>query len=128
MATLGRTLQCTNRAQDLMLHHGPEQRSSTRLHVCISATAAFPGRARVELPALVRDISSDGVMFYSNFPDKITPPTEGAEVTLRFIMPVEERQVRIKWVGRIVRLVRYPAGAATGIALRLHSQELAQVS
>jgi hypothetical protein len=126
MATVGRML-FTNRAHDFMLHQQPEQRASMRVHVCLSATAAFPGKKRTELPALVRDVSSEGVMFYSNFPHSVAPPAEGSDVTLRFFMPIDDRHVRVRWVGKVVRLVRYPAGAATGIALRLHTQEMAEL-
>lgn len=111
-----------------MLHHQPDQRASVRMHFCLSATAVFPGKKRVELPALVRDLSNEGVLFYTNFPADLNPPIEGSQVSLRFIMPVDDRQVRVRWVGEVVRLVRYPAGAATGIALRLHTQQITELN
>jgi hypothetical protein len=126
--SLGRSLQFFNRAQDFMLHQQPEQRESVRMHFCLSATAVFPAAPRLELQALVRDISSHGVMFYANFPGDNAPPPVGTEVSLSFFLPVDNRQVRVRWAGRVVRLVRYPAGAATGVALRLHSQELAEMN
>jgi hypothetical protein len=128
MAAYGRMHQRFNRAQDFMLHQQPEQRESVRMHFCLSATAGFPGSPQLELQALIRDISSNGVMFYANIPAGAVPPQVGNDVSLSFAMPIENRNVRVRWAGRVVRLVRYPAGAATGIALRLHSQELVELN
>jgi hypothetical protein len=111
-----------------MLRTRPDQRSSMRAAVCLSATAVFLGSPKMELVALLRDVSNDGAMFYTNFPDSTTPPEVGTEVALRFQMPIADRNVRILWSGKVVRLMRYSTGAATGIAMRLELQEFTELS
>ncbi len=78
--------------------------------------------------ALLRDVSNDGVMFYTNFPDSTATPEVGADVALRFQMPISDRNVKVLWTGKVVRLIRYSTGAATGIAMRLERQELTEMS
>jgi pyridoxine/pyridoxamine 5'-phosphate oxidase len=128
MATPPNYLLNNARAHEVMLRTRPDQRTSPRAAVCVSATAAFLGSPALELVALLRDVSSNGAMFYTNFPESAVPPEVGAEVTLRFQMPVSERRLKVVWTGKVVRLIRYAAGAATGVAMKLDRQEFAEIS
>jgi hypothetical protein len=82
----------------------------------------------MELVALLRDVSNHGVMFYTNFPGSTAMPEVGTEVALRFQMPIADRNVRVLWSGKVVRLMRYSTGAATGIAMRVEQQEFTDTS
>jgi pyridoxine/pyridoxamine 5'-phosphate oxidase len=116
-----------NRGENFMLRQQPEQRDSARTPVCLSATASLPGTPHRELVALIRDVSESGVMFYVNFPANAAPEI-GTEIGLKFGLPIQERPMKVRWSGRVVRLVRYPTGAATGVALRLDPQQSTEVN
>ena len=73
--------------------------------------------------ALVRDISATGVFFYCNLDAPV-----GAELSVAFTMPGAEGYVEVLCQGRVIRREQYPAGAATGIAARLHRQEILPLS
>jgi hypothetical protein len=125
---MSRSYPSHDRAHDWMLHQKPEQRESVRVHCCLSATATIKGHSRLELVALVRDISNKGLMFYANFPNSAKRPRIGSEVSLRFALPIDQRNVPTQCTGKVVRLVKYPAGAATGIALRLNRKDRVKVN
>ena len=82
----------------------------------------------MELVALLRDVSSTGAMFYTNLPEKAATPHEGMEVSLIFRMPVADRHVKVLWTGKVVRLIRYAAGAATGVAIKMDREEFTELS
>src|SRR5262249_17683356 len=111
-----------SRAEEVMLRTRSEQRSSTRASVCLSATAILSGAIPTELVALLREVSNSGAMFYTNLTESAMFPEVGTDVAVRFQLPISDRTVRVLWTGTIVRLIRYSAGAATGIAMKLNSQ------
>ena len=127
MATVHNYLLSTNRAEEVMLRTRPDQRSSPRAAVCVSATAVFVASSPIELVALLRDVSSNGAMFYTNLPESVVPPAIGADVILRFQMPLSDRRMKVLWTGKVVRLIRYSAGAATGVAMKLDRQEFSEL-
>jgi pyridoxine/pyridoxamine 5'-phosphate oxidase len=101
-----------------------EQRGSSRTPVCLSGVinCARPGYS--EILALVRDVSESGVFFYANFNPERGAPEIGSEVELSFSLPVEDKRSEVFCRGNVVRLVTYPAGAATGVALQLTQQQI----
>jgi hypothetical protein len=127
MAAPSNLLGGTTRAEEVMLRTRPDQRTSPRAAVCLSATATFVGTQCVDLIALLRDVSNHGAMFYTNLPDSIASPSIGSEIYLRFQMPLDDHSVRVVWSGRIVRLIRYAAGAAVGIAMKLEHQQITRL-
>jgi len=110
-----------NRAEIIMGRGMVEQRSSVRTPVCLSGTISWRGQG--EKVALVRDVSDSGAFLYSNFSDNAPPPDLGQELTLSFSMVKNDRRVEMLCRGRVVRLVDFPTGAATGIALQLNRCE-----
>lgn len=104
---------------DIMLgRRMPEHRAGRRVPVCMSGMVSWRG-AREQVLALVRDVSDSGVFFYANFSAGEALPDLGQELTLRFTVQREERQVEAVCRGRVVRMVRFPTGAATGFGLKL---------
>ena len=110
-----------NRANLMMQHGMVEQRSTVRTPVCISGTVSWRGNN--ELIALVRDVSDSGVFFYSNFAEKHYPDL-GQDLTLNFAMDRGDKKVEMRCRGRVVRMVRFPTGAATGVAVKLDRAEV----
>src|SRR4051812_21073134 len=107
----------TNRAHMVMGQGMVEQRAAVRTPVCLSGTISWQGVQ--EKVALVRDISDRGAFLYSNFTESAAVPDLGQELTLSFSMPKDDRKVEMRCRGRVIRLVSFPTGAATGIALQL---------
>jgi len=60
----------------------------------------------------MRDLSTSGAFFYAEL-DAI----EGAAVTLQFVLAAFGKNIRMVCDGNIVRVERFPRGAATGIAV-----------
>lgn len=83
------------------------QRSSPRAFVlCPISIELESGSAH----GIVRDISADGIFFYSNF-----KPTLNMHV--HFVLRVKGKNIRGR--GKIVRIQQGTPGSATGIAVKL---------
>jgi PilZ domain len=116
----------SDRAARIMqnLHH--EQRGTQRKSVCLSARVTCAEPQHEDKIGLIRDVSDSGIFFYANF-----MPEVGAEITLSFSIPPSDENSpeeaatgEVTCRGRVVRLVKFSPGAATGIALRLEERDM----
>jgi hypothetical protein len=115
-----------DRASRIMqnLHH--EQRDTERRPLCVAAKVNSPQTDAKEKVGLVRDVSRSGIFFYSNFAPEI-----GSRLTVSFTVPPSDASSdtvlspgEITCSGKVVRVVKGNAGAATGIGLRLEDHEM----
>lgn len=111
------------RADQIMRRTLREQRESPRQRVCISGVISCSQPQCRDVIALVRDVSSDGAFFYANFPVHQGAPEIGAAVELCYTSADHEKHLEMICRGQVVRIVKYPAGAATGVAMRLVEQQ-----
>ena len=116
----------SERAVRIMQNLHEEQRSTHRKEVCLSARVSCAEPQQEDKIGLIRDISVSGIFFYSNF-----APELGSTVTLSFIVPPSDQTSpdeaatgEVTCRGRVVRVVKFSEGAATGIALRLEEREM----
>ena len=107
------------RAEAIMRRALAEQRVSARVPVCVSASVSCGGQGDRENLALVRDVSNTGIFFYSNF-----SPSVGSTVALNYTRRHEGKRVEVQCEGVVVRLVKFPSGAATGVGVRLNRHEM----
>jgi hypothetical protein len=104
----------SHRAEGIMRHTQPEERSGVRVPVHLSGGVKNAGTERPEHVVLVRDISFQGVFFYSNF----KPPVD-SDLELSLSLPMAGKNVKIQCHGKVVRVE--PSGpSAYGIAVKLH--------
>jgi PilZ domain-containing protein len=109
----------SKRAADIMARRQDEQRASARTPINQPGTVTFQstnkGREHV---AHVRDVSAEGVYFYSDF-----APDTGATVVLRFLMPVLDRKMRLECHAQVLRVEANAQGAAIGVAARMRLRQ-----
>jgi pyridoxine/pyridoxamine 5'-phosphate oxidase len=111
------------RAEQIMRKSLGEQRTEPRTPVCLSGVVNCSRPGYREVLALVRDVSSSGLFFYANFSPERGTPEIGSEVELTFSYPTEDKRAEVLCRGTVVRIVTYPTGAATGVALQLIEQK-----
>jgi hypothetical protein len=96
------------------------QRGALRAFVRLPAWLTL-GRAHgTEHVAFVRDISTRGIFFYSDF-----DATAGKQVTFVLEYLNGPSRVRLHLKGRVVRVEQANPSSATGIAVAFHSPSLA---
>ncbi len=115
----------SERAARIMQNPRYEQRAAVRKAVCLSATVSCAAPQCQDKIGLIRDVSASGIFFYSNL-----SPEMGSTVTLSFTIPPSDHSAQddptgeITCTGKVIRVVQFSEGAATGIAIRLEEREL----
>lgn len=103
----------SQRAIDIMRSVLPEARQVSRVHLTIPASVSCPSLHCEDRLAILRDLSTEGAFFYAELDAR-----EGAPVTLHFVLSAFGKNIRMECAGSIVRVERFPRGAATGIAVQ----------
>ena len=118
--------QMNDRAARIMQNQHHEQRDTERRSLCVAAKVNAPQPDSSEKVGLIRDVSRSGIFFYSNFAPEI-----GSRLTVSFTVPPSDTSSDIPLTpgeitcrGKVVRVVKGNAGAATGIGLRLEDQDM----
>ena len=116
----------SERAARIMQNLHDEQRMTERKSVCLSAQVSCVTPECQDKIGLIRDMSASGIFFYSNFLPEI-----GSSVTLSFTIPPSDNNAHdedtageVTCTGKVVRVVKFSAGAATGVAIRLEEREM----
>jgi hypothetical protein len=102
----------SQRAIDIMRSALQEERKVSRVHVTVPASVSCPAARCANRLAIMRDLSTSGAFFYAEL-DAI----EGSSLTLQFVLTAFGKDIRLVCEGTIVRVERFPRGAATGIAV-----------
>ena len=109
----------SKRAADIMARRQDEQRASARTSInqpgTVTSHHSNNGREHV---AHVRDVSAEGVYFYSDF-----VPDPGSTVVLRFHMPILDRKMKLECHAQVLRVEENQKGAAIGIAARMRLRQ-----
>lgn len=108
-------LQESQRAMDIMRSRAVEQRRCSRIHVTLPATVMLLQYGAIEHTALVRDMNTLGVFFFSNL-----VPELGESMKIQFAFPDGAKHMNIVCEGIVVRVEKSTAQAATGIALQFN--------
>jgi hypothetical protein len=93
------------------------QRTWPRVKLLVSGKVNCAANAISDHVAFLRDASSDGIFFYSDFVPQI-----GGEIEITFDIPLLEKSVKVSCRGKVVRVERVASGAAPGIAVRVESR------
>src|SRR5579864_5659660 len=107
MRVEGVVAERSQRAIDIMRSVLPEERKVSRVHLTIPASVSCPSLNCQDRLAIMRDLSTEGAFFYAEL-DGI----EGAAITLHFILAAFGKNIRMACEGQIVRVERFPRGAA----------------
>ena len=99
-----------------------QRRSCMRIRLAVPAEVTCPGSYSEQRTALVRDISTSGAFFYSNF----TPELD-SNITIDFVFPVVERRMKVTCHGVVVRVEPSSTGGATGIAMQFRHHDVAVI-
>ena len=102
----------SQRAIDIMRSVLDEERKVSRVHVTVPASVSCPTLQCENRLAIMRDLSTSGAFFYAEL-----DAMEGSPVTLQFVLTAFGKNIRLVCDGTIVRVERFPRGAATGIAV-----------
>ena len=102
----------SQRAIDIMRSAMEEERRVARVHLTVPASVSCPLSHCQDRLAIMRDLSTAGAFFYAEL-DAI----EGSPITLQFVLSAFGKDIRMVCEGTIVRVERFPRGAATGIAV-----------
>jgi hypothetical protein len=89
-----------------------EERKVSRVHLTLPASVSCPSINCENQLAILRDLSTSGAFFYAEL-----DAWEGFSIRLQFVLAAFGRNIRMVCEGNIVRVERFPAGAATGIAV-----------
>lgn len=103
----------SQRAIDIMRSVLPEARKVSRVHLTVPATVSCPSLNCHNRLAILRDLSTTGAFFYAELDAK-----EGASVTVQFVLSAFGKDIRLLCEATIVRVDRFPRGAATGVAVQ----------
>lgn len=106
--------QSSIRAEGIMRQTHPEERGGVRVPLHLSGGVQPSPPDLAEHLALVRDISFQGVFFFSNF-----KPGIDSHLQLALSIPMAGKTVKILCHGKVVR-VEESGPSAYGIAVRLH--------
>lgn len=105
----------SQRALGIMTKSQTEQRSSLRRSLHRSAKVTCDKMACFDQIALIRDVSAEGLFLYTKL-----KPELGSELTVVFNMPVENKNFRVTFKGRVVRVEKCE-GTLYGLAARLNA-------
>ena len=113
-------LQQRQMALPIMRSTLDQRRSCMRIRLAVPAEVICPELDSQHHTALVRDISTTGAFFYSNF-----TPGLHSNITMDFMFPVTERLMKISCSGVVVRVENAANGGATGIAMHFQHYDVA---
>ena len=113
-------LQQRQMAPSIMRSTLDQRRSCLRIRLAIPAEVTLPDFGSQHHTALVRDISTTGAFFYSNF-----TPSLQSNITVDFVFPLAERLMKISCSGVVVRVERGATGCAAGIAMHFRNYDVA---
>ena len=102
----------SQRAIDIMRSVLEEERKVSRVHLTVPASVSCPSLNCQDRLAIMRDLSTSGAFFYAEL-----DALEGLAVTLQFVLAAFGKNIRMVCKGSIVRVERFPRGAATGFAV-----------
>ncbi len=102
----------SQRAIDIMRSVLPEARKVSRVHLTLPASINCPSLNCRDRLAILRDLSTTGAFFYAELDAK-----EGESITLQFVLSAFGKDIRMVCEATVVRVDRFPRGAATGIAV-----------
>ena len=103
----------SQRAIDIMRSVVPEARKVSRVRLTIPASVSSRSLRCHDRLAILRDLSTEGAFFYAEL-----DAVEGAPITLEFMLVAFGKSIRMQCAGNVVRVERFPRGAATGIAVQ----------
>lgn len=103
----------SQRAIDIMRSVLEEERGVSRVHVTVPASVSCPTLNCQNRLAIMRDVSTSGAFFYAEL-----DAFEGEPISLQFVLSAFGKNIRMVCDGEIVRVERFPRGAATGIAVQ----------
>jgi hypothetical protein len=109
-------LERSQRAIDIMRSTVKEERKVSRVHVTVPASVSCPALQCKDRLAIMRDLSTSGAFFYAEL-----DASEGSSITLQFVLTAFGKNIRLVCDGTIVRVERFPRGAATGVAVAFSS-------
>jgi len=104
-----------------MSNEKPERRSHPRIPVRVPVTISSP-KANLEAAGHTRDLSSNGIFFYTDFP--IEP---GNDVDMVLILPPELTSGDKRWVccqATVTRVENNPDGSERGVAARMRNMQV----
>jgi hypothetical protein len=102
----------SQRAIDIMRSALEEERKVSRVHVTVPASVSCPSLNCRNRLAIMRDLSTSGAFFYAEL-----DVLEGSAISLQFVLAAFGKNIRMICEGIVVRVERFPRGAATGIAV-----------
>jgi len=103
----------SQRAIDIMRSVLAEARKVSRVRLTIPASVSSRSLRCDDQLAILRDLSTEGAFFYAEL-----DAVEGAPITLEFVLVAFGKNIRMQCAGNVVRVERFPRGAATGIAIQ----------
>jgi hypothetical protein len=106
----------SQRAIDIMRSVLPEERRVSRVHLTIPASISCPSVDCYDRLAILRDVSTSGAFFYAELDTVV-----GSRMTLQFALAAFGKNIRLLCEGIVVRVERFPRGAATGFALQFEA-------
>ena len=112
MIVEGRVPERSQRAIDIMRSALEEERRVSRVHLTVPASVSCPSLNCQKRLAIMRDLSTSGAFFYAEL-----EAIKGERITLEFVLAAFGKNIRMVCDGNIVRVERFPRGAATGIAV-----------
>ena len=112
-------LQQANVAVDIMRSTLDQRRASVRIHIPIPAQVICPGSEAKPHSALVRDISTTGVYFYTD----LTPELK-CQMVMDFVFPTAGKRIKVTCRGTVVRVEPSARGGATGVAMEFKHHDL----
>src|SRR5438270_3697744 len=105
----------SQRAIDIMRSVLEEERNVPRVHLTVPASVTCPTLNCQDRLAIMRDLSTTGAFFYAEL-----DAMEGSAITLQFVLTAFGKSIRMVCDGSIVRVERFPRGAATGVAVQFN--------
>lgn len=102
----------SERAIAIMSARLPEARKVSRVHLTLPASVTCHSLNVRDHLAILRDLSTAGAFFYSEM-----EVIDGTSLMLQFTLTAFGKNIRLACEGKIVRVERFPRGAATGIAV-----------
>jgi len=112
MIVEGPVVERSQRAIDIMRSMIDEARKVSRVHMTVPASVSCPSVGCHDKLAIMRDLSTSGAFFYAEM-----DALEGSKISVQFVLAAFGKNIRMECDGVIVRVERFPRGAATGIAV-----------
>jgi len=111
-------MQESKRAAAIMARRQEEQRGGGRTVINQPGAVIAQEGNGGEHVAHVRDVSSHGIYFFSDF-----TPACGTRLVLRFSVPMRASKMRIECDAEVLRVEANGRGGAVGIAARMRAKQ-----